>query len=444
MQLTISQIILSNIPARGLELLAVARSELTQALLDISEDYDALSPEPSAVFRVFRECPKPKVVLLGQDPYPSGADGLSFSCQKIRSSLKNIFKCLRSSQLMAGEPKTGDLSAWSAEGVMLLNTALTTRQGCRGSHVKAWAPFTRKIIEALASRENPPVFLLLGDHAKSFEKVITDRGALALSWGHPSSINTVNSRTSDPLAFINCTVFTRANALLESRKEVPVRWGILAAPTAVEDIDPTGGAGICAATAPEQVRVLEPPENITKDDLSQEFNPKELDMILSSKKLWFFTDGGAVGTRGPNCRAAWGVCVKSVEHGIIAERSGSINPPATNNRGELTAMVVAILMVELITACGFTGAIVLGYDSEYAAKSLTLPSWSSAVTSSGAPRKNMDMIIPAREWLQALIPKVVFVHIHSHKKPPTQAEEYFKWHGNDCADKLCTAILTKK
>jgi uracil-DNA glycosylase len=99
-------------------------------------------PKKENVFRLFREisAKKIKVVILGQDPYhlPGVADGIAFSTQKekyIPASLENIFREL-STDLSCAKPTKGDLLPWVREGVFLINTALTVKDGQALSHMK--------------------------------------------------------------------------------------------------------------------------------------------------------------------------------------------------------------------------------------------------------------------------------------------------------------------
>ena len=111
-----------------------------------------------------------KCVILGQDPYhgPGQAHGLCFSVRpgvEPPPSLKNIFRELQSDVGMP-EPPTGDLTPWAKEGVLLLNTTLTVREGQPQSHKgHGWETLTDAIIRALNDADHPIVFLLWGSNA---------------------------------------------------------------------------------------------------------------------------------------------------------------------------------------------------------------------------------------------------------------------------------------
>ena len=112
-----------------------------------------------------------KAVILGQDPYheEGQAHGLAFSVQKgvrIPPSLLNMYKELQS-ELGCYIPNNGYLEKWARQGVLLLNAALTVRDGCANSHRgKGWEVFTSNVIEKLNKREDPIIFLLWGSNAK--------------------------------------------------------------------------------------------------------------------------------------------------------------------------------------------------------------------------------------------------------------------------------------
>ena len=108
-----------------------------------------------------------KVVILGQDPYhgPGQAHGLSFSVKpgvKIPPSLRNMFKELVS-DIGCPLPENGTLTGWAQQGVLMLNTVLTVRDGQAHSHrKKGWETFTDEVIRKLSNRDEPIVFVLWG------------------------------------------------------------------------------------------------------------------------------------------------------------------------------------------------------------------------------------------------------------------------------------------
>ena len=135
-----------------------------------------------------------KVVILGQDPYHSAgqAHGLSFSVNpevRIPPSLRNIYQELHS-DLGCSIPNNGHLQKWAEEGVLLLNTVLTVREGEPHSHrEKGWEKFTNKVISLISERENPVAFILWGRPAQSKIDLIDTRKHKVIESPHPSPLS---------------------------------------------------------------------------------------------------------------------------------------------------------------------------------------------------------------------------------------------------------------
>lgn len=163
-----------------------------------------------------------KAVILGQDPYhrPGQAHGLAFSVGPSTPrppSLLNIFKEL-SSDLGCSIPAHGCLQPWGAEGVLLLNTILTVREGQPNSHRSSgWSIFTDFVISQLNLRKDPIVFLLWGAHAISKSPLITNSHHAILTASHPSPLSAYNG-------FFGCRHFSKTNALLQSWGKSPIQW----------------------------------------------------------------------------------------------------------------------------------------------------------------------------------------------------------------------------
>ena len=164
-----------------------------------------------------------KAVILGQDPYhgPGQAHGLCFSVKKGVAkppSLNNIFKELFT-DLGIAAPNHGYLKAWADQGVLLLNTVLTVKEGQANSHKgQGWEIFTDKIIELLNNRKEPMVFLLWGANAKSKSSFITNPNHLILTAPHPSPLSAFNG-------FFGCKHFSKTNTFL-SQFGSPINWEI--------------------------------------------------------------------------------------------------------------------------------------------------------------------------------------------------------------------------
>lgn len=163
-----------------------------------------------------------KVVIIGQDPYhgPGQAHGLCFSVLpgvEPPPSLKNMFKEL-ATDVGKPTPPNGDLTAWARQGVLLLNTVLTVRQGQPTSHQgQGWEQFTDRVISELNNKTTPVVFLLWGAHAQRKAQLITNPIHYKLATVHPSPL-------SAHRGFFGCRHFSKANALLERHGMTPIEW----------------------------------------------------------------------------------------------------------------------------------------------------------------------------------------------------------------------------
>ena len=163
-----------------------------------------------------------RVVILGQDPYhgEGQAHGLCFSVKEgvpFPPSLKNIFKELNDS-LGIAIPTSGELVGWAKQGVLLLNTTLTVREGMPQSHKgRGWEILTDKIIELMNDKERPVVFMLWGGNARAKKALITNKHHLVLECAHPSPLSAY-------AGFFGSNHFAKANEYLLSMNEKPIDW----------------------------------------------------------------------------------------------------------------------------------------------------------------------------------------------------------------------------
>ncbi|MER2088529.1 MAG: uracil-DNA glycosylase [Sporosarcina sp.] len=163
-----------------------------------------------------------KVVILGQDPYhgPGQAHGLSFSVKpgvKIPPSLRNMFKEL-TSDIGCPPPENGTLSGWAEQGVLMMNTVLTVRQGQAHSHRKqGWETFTDEVIRQLSKRAEPIVFVLWGRPAQEKKKLIDTTRHAIIESVHPSPL-------SASRGFFGSRPYSETNRILESWDETPIDW----------------------------------------------------------------------------------------------------------------------------------------------------------------------------------------------------------------------------
>ena len=165
-----------------------------------------------------------KVVLLGQDPYhePGQAHGMCFSVQDgvpCPPSLVNIFKELHD-DLGLPVPASGNLTKWADQGVLLLNATLTVREHLANSHKNCgWTWVTDRIIERVAEKDSPVVFLLWGGNARAKKVFVHRPDHLVLECAHPSPLSASNG-------FFGCRHFSKANAFLTAHGETPVDWDL--------------------------------------------------------------------------------------------------------------------------------------------------------------------------------------------------------------------------
>ncbi len=165
-----------------------------------------------------------RVVIFGQDPYhgENQAHGMAFSVKvgvDIPPSLKNIYKELNQ-ELGCYIPNHGCLEKWAKQGVLLLNSALTVRDGEANSHKgKGWEKVTDKITTILNNRREPVIFILWGNDAKKKEELITSPQHIILSAAHPSPL-------SASRGFFGCGHFKKVNNMLTAMNQKSIDWQI--------------------------------------------------------------------------------------------------------------------------------------------------------------------------------------------------------------------------
>lgn len=198
--------------------------ELTKFVKQEYKD-EPVYPAPKYIFRAFDLCPfeKVKVVILGQDPYHGAgqANGLCFAATDgvvLPPSLQNIFKEIEND---LGQPlvdRSGDLTRWAEQGVLLLNATLTVRAHLPGSHQnKGWEQFTDAAIHTLSQEHEGLVFILWGNYAKAKGAHIDHSKHLVLTAPHPSPL-------SARAGFFGCKHFSKANEYLTARGKTPIEW----------------------------------------------------------------------------------------------------------------------------------------------------------------------------------------------------------------------------
>ncbi|MBM3185740.1 MAG: uracil-DNA glycosylase [Bacteroidetes bacterium] len=190
-----------------------------------SEKKGIIFPKSNQIFRAFDLCPfdELKVVILGQDPYPTRghAHGLSFSVEPyvrpFPKSLTNIFKEIQS-DLGKSFPSNGNLERWAKQGVLLLNTVLTVEEGKPDSHNGlGWENFTDAVIQKINSEKEGVVFMLWGSKAIVKEFMIDKSKHLILKSVHPSPLSAYRG-------FFGCKHFSKSNEFLLMLEKPEIDW----------------------------------------------------------------------------------------------------------------------------------------------------------------------------------------------------------------------------
>jgi uracil-DNA glycosylase len=342
-----------------------------------------------------------KVVLLGQDPYPNkAAQGLAFSSPKVEKSLAAIFDVLVSRGFIGAHPATGDLTSWAEQGVLLSNMALVVGGGAK--HHKYWHKFTNEIMRYLHNHTDALFILFGGNAIKDTKEVITDP-ARRFEWGHPSPLNRDN-RPNNPKRFANCDVFNRVNDALG--EERAIKWG---------SVNPSVG--------PIQEKALD----------------KDI--------VYAFTDGATSANGKPGSRTGWAykiMCPNRPE--VDYGDSGEVLSGSSNNRGELTAIHMALIKLSELYDEGVitkdTKVLLVG-DNLICLQCVFV--WARGWIDYDAlhDKKNTDIIIPAFELYDAAKYKLDYEHVYSHQpQPPQHAERrLYIWNGNDIVDRAASAII---
>lgn len=185
-----------------------------------------------------------KICVIGQDPYHGvykdsktntfspEAMGLSFSVKKkcpIPSSLKNIYKNLKSHEHIHTNPSHGDLTYWAYQGVLMINSALTVEKSKPNSCQYIWSEFTDELIKIISMKYSGIVFLLWGKHAhyKKLNNIIKNQSThyFVIS-SHPSGYS-ANSPYREFKSFMDTDHFGLANKYLLEQKKNPIDWQII-------------------------------------------------------------------------------------------------------------------------------------------------------------------------------------------------------------------------
>jgi len=393
-------------------------------LLDIPELDDCLAALPENItppaenifeFAKYCELSEVRVVILGQDPYPKAGDahGLAFSCMtNVPASLRNIYKCLLQHKLISSIPSSGDLTYWTQQGVVLLNTALTTITGKDSAHISIWSEYTSKLIEALSEQKTiikykgknaalRPAFMLWGKHAQSKKKFINSH-CKVLEYAHPSPL----AQHSAP--FVECTHFIDINAYFKEVGVPIIDWNV--APLTLENT-----------------------------------------LGFSDGTIVAFTDGSCYpNNSSPEAKAGFAVCfaygpfLDTVIYGSIANRPHH----ATSQRAE--GQAIYEVMKYAVKNSTWNHLIIIT-DSDFWINMFNnyMPAWDSSGLDFNS-KKNGDMTRPMYDLYKTIFvdKNVEFRHIKSHNKDGwAKKKEYsyekFCYDNNDYVDKLANYARLK-
>ncbi len=199
---------------------------ILEQLLEEAKDGKRFTPQIKNIFRAFEECPldTTKVVMILQDPYfqRGVASGIALSCDFTDSpqpSLTYVLKAVRDT-VYPGTPVSKDynLMRWSHQGVLMLNTALTTTIGKPGSHQALWKPFTTFLLDSLIWNKQDLVYTFMGAKAKEFSDIIPENNCKFFCT-HPAFAS------HQMLESWDCNdVFNKINNCLTNNKLDIIQW----------------------------------------------------------------------------------------------------------------------------------------------------------------------------------------------------------------------------
>jgi uracil-DNA glycosylase len=187
-------------------------------LAQTANDGQRFTPTLKDIFKAFEECPydKLKVILVGQDPYPQFgvADGIAFSCSKtnqLQPSLRYMLSEVNVT-LYGGHPVSTDvdLTRWANQGILMLNTALTTTVNKIGQHYKIWQPFIAYLFDYLTLNHNGLVYVYLGKQAKEWADAISENN-YKFFLSHPASAAYNGSKWDSKNLFLETQVIIKQN-----------------------------------------------------------------------------------------------------------------------------------------------------------------------------------------------------------------------------------------
>jgi uracil-DNA glycosylase len=200
-------------------------TDIISKLYELSINDKRFTPTLKQVFRAFEECPYDdlKVVFIGQDPYPQlgVADGISFSCgntNKVQPSLRYIFEEIeRTVYQEFPSHQDPDLTRWSKQGILMLNTALTVEVGKIGSHYDIWKPFTAYLLDWLNNYNTGLIYVYMGKKAEEWSELTNDNN-YKFTVKHPASAAYNGSKWDSN------DIFNKISKLVEENNGQKITW----------------------------------------------------------------------------------------------------------------------------------------------------------------------------------------------------------------------------
>lgn len=202
--------------------------KIIETLYDERVSGKRFTPPLKLMFSAFEKCRYPdlKVVIVGQDPYPrlGQADGMAFSCSHTEyplSSLKYIFQQIESTVYPHEEQidEDPDLTRWAEQGVLLLNSALTTQLDKPGTHQHIWKPFMAYLLDMLNSYNSGLIFVFMGQKAQELADLIDEDQHYKFLISHPNSALYQHQEQWDSQG-----VFVKINEILERNNGDTIVW----------------------------------------------------------------------------------------------------------------------------------------------------------------------------------------------------------------------------
>lgn len=413
------------------------RNTLKEALKVIKDtDANIICPPYSNVLDCFRYfAPQDtKLVIMGQDPYygVGEATGLCFSIGngRLTPSLRNISLAVERS---CGQ-KIIDyrLTDWAQQGILMLNARLTTvlKKAKEDGH-EIWEAFTNRIIEWLDTNVNGLTFVLWGNNAKAKSSFI--KNSKIMTYTHPSPM--ADNYLPREQRFINCTHFIDINNHLINLGQNAIKWGD---DIKIDEVSATTGNATGVTTG----------VTVVSDVIDSTTNGNKQKLSTCNNRHIVFVDGGCIGNGKKKARASYAFYISTGPLATYEEAAeiGNYNGvTATNNRGELLAFINALKYIDSKDNAHIKTITIIS-DSSYCIGIVS--SWLDKWIAEGTlnERKNIDLLTEMDTIVKKIKEKgyiIETIHQNSHQPAPVnkESDEYFKWHGNDKADKLATGCL---